>query len=61
MLILAAAAICGFVAFAGYTWLFARRPPGQRIVFSILLALMVPLLLIGLIAVVVGYTFMRGG
>ena len=61
MLILAAAVICMLVGFAGHAWLFAGRPPDQRLVFSILLALSVPLLLIALIALVVGYTFMRGG
>ena len=61
MLILAAAVICLLVGFAGYGWLFAARPPGQRLVFSILLAMAMPLLLIALIALVVGYTFMRSG
>jgi hypothetical protein len=61
VLILAGAVICLLVGFAGYAWLFAERPAAQRLVFSILLALSVPLLLIALIAVVVGYTFMRGG
>ena len=61
MLNLGAAFICLLVGFAGYTWLFAERPATQRVVFSVLLAMSVPLLLIALIAVVVGYTFMRGG
>lgn len=61
MLILAAAVICLLVGFAGYAWLFEQRPAGQRLLFSILLALSVPLLLVVLIALVVGYTFMRGG
>ena len=61
MLIVAAAVLCLLVGFAGYAWLFEERPAAQRLLFSILLALSVPLLLVALIAVVVGYTFMRGG
>lgn len=61
MLIVGALVICVAAGFIGYATVFARRPPRQRLLLSIALALAVPLLLIALVALIVGYTFMAGG
>ena len=61
MLIVGAVIFCVVVGFVGYGWLFARRPHPQRLMLSIALALAMPLLLVALVALIVGYTFMAGG
>ena len=61
MLIVGALIFCVAMGFAGYGWLFAGRPHPQRLILSIALAVAMPLLLVALVAIIVGYTFMAGG
>ena len=57
MLAVAAALIDIAVGAIAYATVFADRPPGRRLVYAVATALMTPLVLFALVALLVGFSF----